>query len=143
VSRALRYGAVSLAVIDLDYFKSVNDQYGHQVGDDALKAVAKVLRSSCRTTDTCARLGGDEFAIILPHSDANAAEVVRRRIQHQIARTMVPLADGEVRIGLSIGVATLPGHASNTTELIAAADAAMYQAKQASRCDPAPVSASS
>ncbi len=82
VSRALRYGFVSLAVIDLDYFKSVNDQYGHQAGDDALKAVAKVLQASCRTTDTCARLGGDEFAIILPHSDANAAEVVRRRIQY-------------------------------------------------------------
>ena len=143
VSRALRYGAVSLAVIDLDYFKSVNDQYGHQAGDDALKAVAKVLRASCRTTDTCARLGGDEFAIILPHSDANAAEVVRRRIQYQIASTLVPLPDGEIRIGLSIGVATLPGNAISAAELIAAADAAMYQAKQASRCDPAPVSAAS
>ena len=139
VSRALRYGPVSLAVIDLDYFKSVNDQYGHQAGDDALKAVAKVLRTCCRTTDTCARLGGDEFAIILPHSDANAAEVVRRRIQYQIARTLVKLADREVSIGLSIGVATLPGDATSAVELIAAADAAMYQAKQASRCEPAPV----
>jgi diguanylate cyclase (GGDEF)-like protein len=143
VSRALRYGPVSLAVIDLDYFKSVNDQYGHQAGDDALKAVAKVLRTCCRTTDTCARLGGDEFAIILPHSDANAAEVVRRRIQYQIARTLVKLADREVSIGLSIGVATLPGDATSAVELIAAADAAMYQAKQASRCRPAPVSEAS
>jgi diguanylate cyclase (GGDEF)-like protein len=143
VSRALRYGPVSLAVIDLDYFKSVNDRYGHQAGDDALKAVAKVLQASCRTTDTCARLGGDEFGIILPHSDANAAEVVRRRIQYQIARTLVPMANGEVRIGLSIGVATLPGDASNTAGLIAAADAAMYQVKQASRCEPSPVSEAS
>jgi len=143
VSRALRYGPLSLAVIDLDYFKSVNDQYGHQAGDDALKAVAKVLRTSCRTTDTCARVGGDEFAIILPHSDANAAEVVRRRIQYQIARTLVPLADGGIKIGLSIGVATLPRDATSAAELIAAADAAMYQAKQASRCRPAPVSAAS
>jgi diguanylate cyclase (GGDEF)-like protein len=84
-------------------------------------------------------LGGDEFAIILPHSDANAAEVVRRRIQYQIARTLVKLADREVSIGLSIGVATLPGDATSAVELIAAADAAMYQAKQASRCEPAPV----
>jgi diguanylate cyclase (GGDEF)-like protein len=140
VSRALRYGPVSLALIDLDYFKSVNDRYGHQAGDDALKTVARVLQGSCRTTDTCARLGGDEFAIILPHSDANAAEVVRRRIQYQIARTLIPLAGGEVRIGLSIGVATLPGDASSAAELIAAADASMYQAKQASRCEPASVS---
>ncbi len=140
VSRAFRYGPVSLLNIDLDYFKQVNDRYGHQAGDDALKIVAGVLQASCRGTDTCARLGGDEFGIILPHSDSGAAEVVRQRIEQQIARTALPFADGELRIGLSIGVASLPGDAGNAAELVAAADAAMYRAKQASRFKHAPVS---
>lgn len=131
VSRALRYGPVSLLVIDLDSFKLVNDRHGHQTGDDALKAVAQVLKSCCRSTDTCARLGGDEFAIILPHSDSRAAGVVLQRIQRQITQTLVPTAAGKLAIRLSIGVATLPSDADSAATLIAAADASMYRAKQA------------
>jgi diguanylate cyclase (GGDEF)-like protein len=144
VARVRRYhGSLSLLAIDLDRFKSVNDQFGHQTGDDALKAVAKVLQSCCRATDSCARLGGDEFAVILPHSDASAAAVVRQRIQQEMARVAVPTAQGSVTIGLSIGIASSPVEADGAEQLIAAADAAMYQAKQASRrqtqIDPAPV----
>jgi len=138
VNRALRYDPVSLLVIDLDYFKLVNDRHGHQAGDDALKAVAQVLQACCRGTDTCARLGGDEFAIILPHCDSRAAQVVSQRIQQQIARTVLKVADGELRLGLSVGVATFPGDANTAAAFVAAADAAMYHAKQASRLQPAP-----
>jgi diguanylate cyclase (GGDEF)-like protein len=130
VSRALRYGPVSLLTIDLNFFKLVNDRHGHQTGDDALKAVAQVLQSSCRTTDTCARLGGDEFAVILPHCDSAAADVVRQRVQENMARTVIPTADGPLTIGLSIGCATVPQDADSVATLIAAADAAMYHAKQ-------------
>lgn len=130
-ARALRYGPVSLLIIDLNYFKLVNDRYGHQAGDDALKAVAQVLQSCCRTTDTCARLGGDEFGVILPHSDPSAAAVVLDRIQQQIARTLVPTGGDSFRISLSIGAATLPHDVTTAEQLIAAADTAMYQAKQA------------
>lgn len=139
VNRALRYGPVSLLVIDLDHFKLVNDRHGHQAGDDVLKAAAQVLQSSCRSTDTCARLGGDEFGIILPHSDPGAAQAVGRRIQQQIARTAISVPTGELTIGLSIGAATLPGDAGDTAALVAAADAAMYRAKQTSRFEPTPV----
>ena len=132
VSRALRYGPVSLLLIDLDYFKLINDRHGHQAGDDVLKTVARVLQTCCRETDTCARLGGDEFAVILPHSDASAAQVAAQRIQQQIARAVVPAAS-ELAIGLSIGIATLPSDADSAAKLIAAADAAMYRAKQNSR----------
>jgi diguanylate cyclase (GGDEF)-like protein len=135
VNRAFRYGPVSLLAIDLDYFKLVNDRHGHQAGDDVLKAVANVIKSSCRETDTCARLGGDEFAIILPHSDASAAAVVRERIQERIARTLVPTGESDLTIGLTIGVATLPLDADSAIALIAAADAAMYQAKHTSRSE--------
>ncbi|HEX5230341.1 MAG TPA: diguanylate cyclase [Bryobacteraceae bacterium] len=145
-ARALRYGPVSLLIIDLNYFKLVNDQHGHQAGDDALKTVAQVLQSCCRTTDTCARLGGDEFGVILPHSDPTAAAVVLDRIQHQIAQTAVPTGTGALKISLSIGSATLPNDVTTAEDLIAAADAAMYQAKQASRShprlEPAPVAKS-
>jgi diguanylate cyclase (GGDEF)-like protein len=133
VSRALRYGPVSLLMIDLNCFKQVNDTHGHQTGDDVLKAVSRVLLSCCRTTDTCARLGGDEFAVILPHSDLAAAEVVLNRIQQQIGVTTVQAGDIALPLSLSIGIATLPNDGEDAASLIAAADAAMYQAKQNSR----------
>lgn len=137
-ARALRYGPVSLLLIDVDYFKGVNDKYGHQTGDDALKAVAKALEATCRTTDTCARLGGDEFGVILPHSDFNAAAVVRRRIEERMERTLLPTAEGGLTIRLSIGAATLPGDAEGVPELMAAADAAMYRTKQTTHREAVP-----
>ena len=130
-ARALRYGPVSLLMIDLNRFKLVNDRYGHQAGDEALKLVARVLKKCCRTTDTCARLGGDEFAVILPHSNPAAARIVRDRILHQIAKAVVPVEGEDLSISLSIGQATLPGDADDSAALIAAADTAMYQAKTA------------
>jgi len=133
VARALRYGPLSLLMIDLNFFKAVNDRYGHQAGDEVLKAVARVLRSSCRETDTCARLGGDEFAVILPHTDSAAAAVVRERILTAASQTMVPIGERAVRLSLSIGTATLGADASDAERLIAAADADMYRVKQASR----------
>ena len=140
VARALRYGPLSLLMIDLNLFKQVNDRYGHQIGDEALKTVAGVLKSSCRSTDTCARLGGDEFAVILPHTDAAAAEVVRDRILHCMARTPVPAAAHQLVLSLSIGIANLPEDAADCAALMAAADSAMYLVKQASRAVQALVS---
>lgn len=133
VARALRYGPVSLLMIDLNLFKQVNDHYGHQAGDEALKTVAGVLKSCCRSTDTCARLGGDEFAVILPHSDHEAAQVVRDRILQRVGQARVPHEDGAFPVSLSIGIATLPGDAADAAGLIAASDAEMYRVKQASR----------
>jgi diguanylate cyclase (GGDEF)-like protein len=133
VARARRWGPLSLLMIDLNYFKRVNDRYGHQAGDEALKAVARVLVACCRTTDTCARLGGDEFAMIIPHADFAAAEIVRNRVLERIAVTTVESCGGEVPLSLSIGIATMPDRAGSADGLIAAADAAMYQAKQSSR----------
>jgi diguanylate cyclase (GGDEF)-like protein len=140
VARAVRYGPLSLLMIDLNLFKQVNDHYGHHAGDEALKTVAGVLNSCCRSTDVCARLGGDEFAVILPHTDAAAAPVVRDRILQAIAQTPLPLGERQVRLSLSIGIASLPDDATESEALIAVADAAMYRVKQASRSQPALVS---
>jgi diguanylate cyclase (GGDEF)-like protein len=133
VARALRYGPLSLLMIDVKLFKQVNDRYGHQIGDEGLKAVAEVLNSCCRATDFCARLGGDEFAVILPHADAAAAAVVRDRILNAIVQSPVPVGSGQLTLSLSIGIANLPDDATVSEGLIAAADSDMYRVKQASR----------
>lgn len=133
VARALRYGPLSLLMIDLNFFKLVNDRHGHQAGDEVLKRVASVLKASCRDTDTCARLGGDEFAVILPHADGAAAELVRERIRKGIANARVVIDGQELAFSLSIGMASLLQNAGNAADLMAAADADMYRAKQSSR----------
>ena len=140
VARAVRYGPLSLLLIDLDFFKQVNDCYGHHAGDEALKTVAGVLNSCCRSTDVCARLGGDEFAVILPQTDAAAAPFVRDRILHTIAQTPLPLGERQIKLSLSIGIASLPDDATESEALIAFADSAMYRVKQASRSPQALVS---
>jgi diguanylate cyclase len=132
VARARRYGPLSLLMIDLNLFKQVNDRYGHQAGDEMLKGVAQLLKSSCRDTDACARLGGDEFAVILPHTDSAAAEVVRNRILKQASHTSVPVGGQELPMSLSIGMASLV-EARDAVTLVAAADADMYRVKEATR----------
>ena len=118
----------------------MNDCYGHHAGDEALKTVAGVLNSCCRSTDVCARLGGDEFAVILPQTDAAAAPFVRDRILHTIAQTPLPLGERQIKLSLSIGIASLPDDATESEALIAFADSEMYRVKQASRSPQALVS---
>lgn len=132
-ARAHRYGEMSLLMIDVNRFKQVNDTYGHQVGDEALKLVARGLSSCSRRTDICARLGGDEFAVILPHTGAQAATGCRDRIARCLANSPLAVGDEEIIITVSTGIATLPGDADTIDVLIAAADADMYRMKQASR----------
>jgi diguanylate cyclase (GGDEF)-like protein len=133
VARAQRYGPLSLLMIDLNFFKLVNDRHGHPAGDEVLKRVAVLLKACCRETDTCARLGGDEFAVILPHTDRAAAEVVRERIQKEAAWSTIAIDGEELPLSLSVGIGGLLPDAENADALIAAADADMYQAKRASR----------
>ena len=133
VDRARRYGPLSLLMIDVNLFKQVNDRYGHQTGDNALKTVAGVLKSSCRSTDFCARLGGDEFAVILPHTDLAGAQLVRDRILQHLSQSPVRIAQQQLTLSLSIGIANLPDNATDAKALIAAADSAMYAVKEQSR----------
>ncbi len=134
VARARRYGPLSLLMIDLNFFKLVNDRHGHQAGDEMLKSVAQLLKRCCRETDACARLGGDEFAVILPHSDAASAEVVRWRILREMAGTTVSVGSQQLSLSFSIGIASL-AESTDALELVAAADADMYRVKQVSRVE--------
>jgi len=123
---------------DLDYFKKVNDQYGHQVGDHVLIAFVQCIKGTFRNDiDWVARYGGEEFIIVLPETDANGARVLAERIRNTIANRVI-LCDGkEVRITASFGVTGFDADTSaeliSTEDLIRKADTSLYQAKAEGR----------
>ena len=124
---------VVLMFLDLDGFKSVNDRFGHAVGDAVLGAVAKKLQSQVRQTDTVARLGGDEFVILLDNPETlEQVEQIARRTILMLGQTMV-LDGQETRVGASIGIALHPADGRTAAELIKSADAALYAAKAAGK----------
>jgi diguanylate cyclase (GGDEF)-like protein len=124
-------GRVAVLLIDLDGFKSVNDNYGHGVGDEVLLTVSARLRRGVRHGDLVARLGGDEFVVVCPGTDLAVAERVAQRL---IASLSVPMDIGSqrVRIGASVGIAMRTGH-GDADVLLGSADRAMYEAKRAGR----------
>ena len=133
VVRAVRMGRpLSVMMLDLDDFKLVNDSFGHLYGDRVLVHVAELIRSTLRGSEVAARYGGDEFAVILPETAARDAATVAARVLDAF-RASPFAAEGRqpFPIGASIGIATHPGDGGSATELIAAADAALYVAKDA------------
>ena len=130
ISRTKRTGEpLSLALIDIDHFKAINDQHGHPAGDAVIRAVAQLLINQSRAYTVVARYGGDEFAIVLPSTPKDGATGYAERMM-RIVRSY-PFATGPVT--LSIGIATLPGDADGREDLIAAADRSLYRAKQEGR----------
>jgi len=125
---------LALLLIDLDFFKQVNDTYGHDAGDRVLITVARRLQEAVRKTDFVGRLGGDEFVLLLDRVDELA--VVERIAQSIVASLCQPIAIGagrEVRIGSSIGIALTDAATDNGEVILKQSDIAMYQAKQAGR----------
>jgi len=135
IERARRYKyPLSALMLDLDHFKQVNDNYGHQIGDIVLQQVAQRLRRILRRTDFLARYGGEEFIVLAPQTPADRALILAERLRQVIAESPIPVADNlQIHITISIGVAVFPNHAQNESELIGAADAALYKAKQMGR----------
>jgi len=122
--------------VDLDHFKNVNDNYGHQVGDDVLRAAANILNECVRDTDIVARYGGEEFVIIQPGCTMNSANVVSERLINTFRDTRHPVQDGgELSVTASIGVAIMDDDCTFTsaTEMLGAADKAVYVAKDQGR----------
>ena len=133
VDRAKRYGnQISLLFCDIDYFKNVNDTYGHPIGDDVLRWIGNMLRSKLRKTDVVARYGGEEFAIILLNTEKNKAYDIANGLRSSIADQGLPGND-RVRATLSIGVATYGEDAITFEGLINCADKALYKAKSQGR----------
>ena len=130
--RASRSGRpLSLLFIDLDGFKGVNDSHGHLAGSAALVEAAAVIRISARETDIVARFGGDEFALVLPETGSEGAAMVGERIRDKIAAHRFLRKDGlDIKLSVSVGVATLPDVAASAEQLVKAADEAMYWVKE-------------
>jgi diguanylate cyclase (GGDEF)-like protein len=136
IERAERFGTpLSLVMLDIDKFKSVNDTYGHQQGDRVLVEVARVLRRLSRDVDLPARYGGEEMAVVLPQTDLGGAELGAERMRAAIESMQIQRLDGGglLPITASFGVASFPAQAADKTALIAAADAALYRAKRGGR----------
>jgi two-component system cell cycle response regulator len=115
-------------MIDIDHFKRLNDEHGHQAGDEVLRNVAAALSCECRDFDTAARYGGEEFAVVLPGSGPDEARVIAERLRQAVAA-----APAAVPITASAGVATYPAHAGDADTLVRAADDALYESKRSGR----------
>ncbi len=138
LARAQRHlGHLSLLLLDLDRFKHVNDAFGHQAGDRALKEVSQVLRAGLRAYDVCARLAGDEFVVILGDCDVEQAERRRIELQRGVAAVRFEPIPGQViDLAISVGAATFPTDGQTPEELIESADRRMYRDKARRRGTP-------
>jgi diguanylate cyclase (GGDEF)-like protein len=134
VGRSNRYGVpCALVMIDLDHFKTLNDRFGHQAGDQILRRTAALLDAEKRSGDLVARYGGEEFVAILPNVDSQGAWVWAERVRERLAAERVPWEDHQVSITASFGIADTPGHGHSVAVLIEAADHALYEAKNRGR----------
>lgn len=139
IARAVRTGSpLALALVDIDHFKTVNDTYGHLAGDKALRAVTDALRSKLRPYDLAGRFGGEEFVILLPQTHEYDALGVAERLRAHIAAMAIPVDDSDpagrsVTLTISVGVAALDGERRELTDMLAAADSALYYAKETGR----------
>jgi len=133
--RADRYKhALSVFMLDIDYFKPINDTLGHQVGDKILSDLGGMLQSSVRITDYASRYGGEEFVVLLPETSLTKATELAERLRIEIAEHTIAIGHNkEHKITVSIGVSTYPEHGTSGEDLLNAADSAMYTAKASGR----------
>ncbi len=132
--RARRTGRpLSVAMIDLDHFKQVNDTYGHDAGDRVLRAVSDLLILEFRSIDLIGRLGGEEFAVVFPETDVVGAQIACDRLRSVIERTSIPIEDTDIFVTASIGIAEVTEHTPCEAAVLKDADKVLYEAKTAGR----------
>jgi len=133
--RVRRYHTpLTLIMADLDHFKEVNDRYGHPAGDAVLRGVSELLLSAIRATDVAARYGGEEVLVVLPQNDAEGAGILAERWRAAVENNAFVAPDGRlISVTLSVGVAAYDAACETPEDLVAAADRALYAAKQAGR----------
>ncbi len=134
LARSRRAGdTFALLMLDLDHFKSINDRFGHPVGDQALKHAATLLQSGLREQDRVGRFGGEEFIVLLPQVSLTEAAAVAESLRQRFAAEPLPRPDGSLPLAASWGVAEWHGPAEESSRLLLRADQALYRAKQAGR----------
>jgi two-component system cell cycle response regulator len=125
---------LSLAMIDIDFFKKINDTYGHAVGDEVLKAISHRFAESVRSADLVARYGGEEFAVMMPETELEDGAAFAEKIRLLVAETTIPTQGGPLQVTISAGVSSVPHtRIHSAKELIVAADKALYRAKRNGR----------
>ena len=133
-SRGRRYDrAFSVMVIDLDFFKQVNDNFGHDAGDKLLRAFADMLQVECRQSDILGRLGGEEFAVLVPETPVGAAQKLAGRISEACRNVNVTVPTGDVTCSCSIGISQVQADDDDIDDVLRRADAALYDAKRSGR----------
>ena len=132
--RTKRYGStLSLAMIDIDFFKKVNDRYGHIAGDKTLQAIAKLLREQTRVNDFVSRFGGEEFAVLLPQTSADKTQSVMEKIRKNVQASHIMYDGSKIKVTISIGVGEIDLPSETMESLIKKVDAALYRAKESGR----------
>jgi two-component system cell cycle response regulator len=132
---AARGKALSVLILDIDYFKSINDNFGHDTGDDVLREFAERLKASIRGIDLACRFGGEEFVVVMPDTDLGVATLVAERIRRRIAGEPFPIEKGArgIEVTISIGIAARMGPQDNASHMLKRADDALYRAKRDGR----------
>jgi two-component system cell cycle response regulator len=132
---AQRGKPISVLVLDIDFFKSINDGHGHDAGDDVLREFALRIRKSIRNIDLACRYGGEEFVVVLPETDMAVATMVAERLRRRIASEPFAIQDGarNLDVTISIGIAALDGASDNAAAILKRADTALYRAKRDGR----------
>ena len=132
--RIRRYGGeLSVIMLDVDYFKAVNDRYGHPVGDEVLREIARQIRHGLRQVDVAARYGGEEFVIIMPETGLNEAFQVAERLRKNLHETPITVGQHSIRVSISAGLAAMNDSHPNLNALVKCADDALYAAKGSGR----------
>ena len=132
---AARDKPITVLVLDIDYFKAINDSYGHDAGDDVLREFALRIRKGIRNIDLACRYGGEEFVIVMPETDMAVATMVAERLRRRIATEPFAIQQGarHVEVTISIGIAALSGTADSAAAILKRADQALYRAKRDGR----------
>jgi two-component system, cell cycle response regulator len=134
ISAAARFGRkLSVLVTDIDFFKKVNDTYGHDIGDVVIKGLGDILRKHKRTTDVVARFGGEEFVVLCEQTDEHGAMLLAERIREELQKTVFSTPNGKLQVTCSLGVATFPEAGNDWESMFKAADDALYVSKRGGR----------
>ena len=134
LGRTRRYGGLlALVMFDLDHFKRVNDQHGHEAGDEALVAFARLLQANCREVDVAARYGGEEFLVLMPAVGTRAAAILAERVRKELGSLELRCGERRLRVTVSAGVCKWTPHADGLRAMLRLADEALYKAKNSGR----------